>query len=113
MQDLHIGGPSDPGHALLQNGDVGPSGLPVGTLSIYGGSAGGDHHRATSPGQMSEGAVQQDAAAAAVGRGFHLGDMPPCDSMDTASKTALWSGKVGGCGLNSEDGAFQHSLEFL
>ncbi len=83
---------------VAQASNVGPSGLPAGTLSIYGGCAGGgggEQPGTSSPGQLAEGALPpSDAAAAAVGRGFHLGDMAPCDPMDTSSKTALWSGKV-------------------
>ncbi|KAK9835653.1 hypothetical protein WJX74_005051 [Apatococcus lobatus] len=87
-QPLHAG-PRPP-----QNGRaVGPSGLPAGTLSIYGGSSHSDEGASKSPGPVTD-AAMPDAAAAAVGRGFHLGDMPPCDDMDTSSKTALWSGKV-------------------
>ncbi len=80
---------------------VGPSGLPAGTLSIYGGSGAAEHAGATSPGKLGEGATP-DAAAAAVGRGFHLGDMPPCDDKGTTSKTALWSGKVRGPSQSSQ-----------
>ncbi|KAK9867594.1 hypothetical protein WJX84_001566 [Apatococcus fuscideae] len=88
-----LGPPPQPLHSGPKPQSVGPSGLPAGTLSIYGGSGAAEHAGATSPGKLGEGATP-DAAAAAVGRGFHLGDMPPCDDKGTTSKTALWSGKV-------------------